>query len=122
MFFKAYNKNMKAKIKVWLEKDGKQVLGEGRIKLLKTIENLGSLKKAVEELGYSYRYAWGIIKKLEKRMNRQLIISHKGGAHGGDSHLTDYGKNLIEKFEKYKKEIKTENKKIFRRYFEDDEL
>jgi len=113
---------MKAKIKIWLEKDGKQLLGEGRIRLLKTIEDKGSLKKAVEKLGYSYRYAWGIIRKLEKRMEKKLIISHKGGAHGGDSRLTEYGKKLIEKFDKYKEEIKQENEKIFRRYFKDDEF
>jgi len=122
VFYKAYNINMKAKIKIWLEKDGKQLLGEGRIRLLKTIEDKGSLKKAVEKLGYSYRYAWGIIRKLEKRMEKKLIISHKGGAHGGDSRLTEYGKKLIEKFDKYKEEIKQENEKIFRRYFKDDEF
>ncbi|TYB31830.1 MAG: LysR family transcriptional regulator [Candidatus Mcinerneyibacterium aminivorans] len=113
---------MKAKIKVWLEKDGKQLLGEGRIRLLETVDKKGSLKKAVEELGYSYRYAWGIIRKLEKRIGEKLIISHKGGAHGGDSHLTEYGKKVIRKFKKYKEEIKRENNKIFRRYFKDDEL
>ena len=113
---------MEGKVKIWLEKDGKQVLGEGRYQLLKEIEANGSLKKAAENLNYSYRYAWGAIKKLEKRLGKDLIISHKGGAHGGDSHLTEFGKKLLSKFDKYKSEIKKSNKKIFRRYFKDDKF
>ena len=114
-----YNKPMKGNCKVWLEKDGKDIFGGGRIKLLLAIDRLGSLKKAAEELGYSYRFAWGKIKDMEKRLGNPLVVSHKGGYHGGDTVLTDYARNLLNRFIKYEEEMKRINDTVFRRYFDD---
>lgn len=89
---------MKPTIKLWLEIEGKAVGGEGRIELLQTIEDEGSLNKAAKSLGMSYRHAWGIIKKLEERLNLELVKSKKGGTGGGGSKLTDQGRKLVKKY------------------------
>ncbi len=113
---------MEPGIKVWLEKDSQHIIGGGRYKLLKTIREEGSLKKAAEKLGYSYRYAWGNIKKIEERLGERLIISHKGGSHGGDSKLTEHAERLLELFEEYQKAMKELSVTVYERIFKDDKL
>lgn len=109
---------MKGNIKIWINKTGQHVLGEGRYILLKKIEETHSLHKAAIELKYSYRYAWGTIKKMEMLLSNQLIISKKGGAHGGESLLTEYAVLLLKKFEEYQNEMHRLNDEVYTRIFE----
>ena len=60
-------------LKLWLQQENKILLGLGRAQLLKKIEELGSLKKAAEHLGMSYRAAWGRIKRTEEAMGFALL-------------------------------------------------
>lgn len=43
----------------------------------------------------SYRHAWGIIKEMEKISGKQILESKRGGAEGGGSELTEFGKSLL---------------------------
>ena len=47
------------KSKIWIESNGKILLGEGRVQLLKAIKETGSLSKAAKKLKMSYKKAWG---------------------------------------------------------------
>ena len=60
-------------LKLWLQQENKILLGLGRAQLLKKIGELGSLKKAAEDLGMSYRAAWGRIKRTEEAMGFALL-------------------------------------------------
>ena len=52
----------------------------------------------------SYRHAWGIIKKIENRINMPLLYTRKGGRFGGGgAELTPTGRELIKSFMKIKK-------------------
>ena len=62
-------------LKLWLQHENKILLGLGRVQLLKKIGELGSLKKAAESLGMSYRAAWGRIKRTEEAMGFALLES-----------------------------------------------
>ncbi|PKK86570.1 MAG: hypothetical protein CVT48_00485 [Thermoplasmata archaeon HGW-Thermoplasmata-1] len=84
--------------KLWLEIDGEPVIGEGRAKLLETIEELGSLNKAAETLGMSYRHAWGIIKHMSEVLGDEIVVSARGGEGGGGTRLSDAGKALLSEF------------------------
>ena len=48
---------MEIKFKCWLEKDGEVLVGNGKVGLLKRIDELGSIQRAAEEKGMSYRHA-----------------------------------------------------------------
>lgn len=89
---------MEPEIKLWLQKGEESIGGEGRIKLLEEIKEENSLKKAAEQLGMSYRHAWGIIKELEEKLGQEVIESEKGGSQGGGSNLTEKGLKLINKY------------------------
>ena len=71
--------------KLWMETDEGYVFGPGVYRLLKAINKTGTLKGASQELGMSYRYAWGLIKKAETKLGESLINASKGGRLGGGS-------------------------------------
>ena len=98
---------MKVRIKIWLESDGQNVLGDGRLKLLKAIEETGSINAASEKMGLSYRHAWGQIQKLEKRLDMKLVEPKTGGKGGGGTKLTENAKRFLSDFEEVRCEIDT---------------
>lgn len=91
---------MKLQSKVWLTKDKKPIIGTGRALLLQLILQQGSISQAAQEMGMSYRTAWGKIKAMEKRLGYPIVQSRTGGGGGGFTLLTQEGKDLLKKYEK----------------------
>ena len=90
---------LKPAYKLWLETGEGYVFGSGPLRLLQKIEEVGTLSGAAEALGMSYRHAWGVIKKIEKRIGEPLLETHKGGKlGGGGAQLTETGRELIKEF------------------------
>ncbi len=90
------------RVHVWMETEDGVFFGTGRAILLEMIDRCGSLKKAAEELGMSYRAAWGKIKKTEEIVGEPLIekISNKEGYR-----LTPFGKEVKLRYQKWFNEI-----------------
>lgn len=85
--------------KLWLETEEGYVFGQGALDLLQKIQELGTLSRAAEDLGMSYRHAWGLIKKIEGRIGEPILFTHKGGRlGGGGARLTPSGRRLIREF------------------------
>jgi 8-oxo-dGTP diphosphatase len=95
------------KSKNWIEKDGRFIIGEGRATLLKHILEFESLTRAAEEMGMSYRHAWGILREMSEAMGKEIVHSERGGAEGGKTVLTPEGEKLLEDFEKKNGTIQT---------------
>lgn len=92
--------------KVWLETDDGYVFGPGVYSLLKKVTETGTLKEAASDLGMSYRYAWGLVRKAEEKLGEPLIIAHKGGrSGGGGATLTERGKQFIEEFQQLREQM-----------------
>lgn len=89
----------KIKSRIWIESKNNVFLGEGRIQLLKAIENTGSLSKASKTLNLSYKKAWHLLDSINKSGKKAATINNKGGKGGGGAQLTDYGKSLIIAFD-----------------------
>ena len=87
------------KSRIWIETDGKTLLGEGRVALLRAIEETGSLSKAARSLNMSYKKAWNLIDTVNKRADMPVIETNIGGKDGGGATLTDYGRKLISIFD-----------------------
>jgi molybdate transport system regulatory protein len=95
-------------IKFWLEFDNKSILGSGWAELLDRIEKNeeGSLTSAAKECGYSYKYAWNILKRIEKRTGMSIVKTGKGGRGGGGwVKLNEWGEYLLKIYREYSKEI-----------------
>jgi molybdate transport system regulatory protein len=108
---------MDIKYKVWLEKDGEVVVGNGKVGLLKIVSDLGSIQKAAEKMGMSYRHAWGMIQKIEKRSGFKLVETQVGGKEGGGAQLTLQGKELLNQYSAFRKGLDEAVESKFRRYF-----
>jgi len=92
--------------KLWLETEEGYVFGPGVFSLLNRIEEKGTLKEAARDLGMSYRYAWGLIKRAEETLGESLISATKGGRLGGGStEVTELGRRLVEDFERLRDTI-----------------
>lgn len=89
----------KIKSRIWIESKNKVFLGEGRIKLLKAINETGSLSKAAKSLNLSYKKAWTLMDSVNKSAKKPVTINSIGGKGGGGAKLTDYGKSLIIAFD-----------------------
>lgn len=70
---------MNLSAKLFLENNGNYVLGPGRLELLRSVAELGSLRKAAQKLGMSYRWAWGRLKDSEKSLGVSLLTGDSGG-------------------------------------------
>ena len=88
--------NIEANFRFWLQAKGTGLsFGEGRWRLLKMIDETGSLKSASERLGVSYRKAWGDLKKTETLFDCKLVHRERGGSDGGNMKLTEAGEKLL---------------------------
>lgn len=94
--------NIKFNYKIWLStQDDKGILGDGKWKILKAIEEHGSLKAATEHLGLTYRRTWGDLKEIENILGFNLLDKSRGGKDGGQTQLTPEGKKLVAAFDNF---------------------
>jgi len=88
---------MEIKAKFWIENKGEVVLGGGKTALLLAVDRFGSIQRAADELGMSYRHAWGVIKKIEQRAGIKIVDTKLGGKDGGGAQLTQQGKVFVDR-------------------------
>ena len=81
---------------LWLESGESVYFGMGRVMLLDKIEEHGSLRKAAEDMGMSYRAAWGKLKATEEILG--LVLVESSGTRRGGCRLTADGRRIREKF------------------------
>ncbi len=96
----AVNSSLKIKSRIWIETENGMFLGNGRVRLLKAILETGSLSAAAKSLEMSYKKAWNLIDSINKNAAEVVVQKTVGGKAGGGATVTEYGKTLIQKFEK----------------------
>lgn len=91
----------KPSCKVWIEYNGKPVLGKGGAEILKAIAKDQSISKAAEKLSMSYRYVWNYLQKIQKAVEAPIVETFRGGkAGGGGAKLTALGQSLLEEYQR----------------------
>lgn len=91
--------------------------GPGVVLLLEKIKENNSIRKAAFEIGMSYSKAWTIIRRAEKNLGFELLVSKIGGADGGGATLTENGDKMVSSFREYEKEVFNFSDKKFENYF-----
>jgi len=84
--------------RIWIEKDGTAFLGNGRIRLLESINKEGSINKAAKSLGMSYKRAWHMVDAMNTLSDKPLVEKLTGGSGGGGTNLTEKGQQIIREF------------------------
>ncbi|MGY5861016.1 MAG: LysR family transcriptional regulator [Candidatus Thorarchaeota archaeon] len=106
--------NLKPNYKLWLEQDGQYVFGLGAYNILKSIHEAGTITEGAKTLGMSYRYAWGVIRKIEITLGVKLLETYKGGnVGGGGARVTEHGLKLMKMFD----DARDAGNKAFRKDF-----
>jgi len=84
--------------KVWLEKDGKLLMGWGRATLLERIDQLGSISAAAKSMNLTYRNAWLWVEAMNRLAQVPLVEKSSGGALGGYARLTEEGRRVVAEY------------------------
>jgi molybdate transport system regulatory protein len=82
-------------------------LGPGKVELLETIEQTGSLRQAAQTLGMSYRRAWLLLDALNRSFSEPSAVASVGGQGGGGARLTTFGSELVKHYRAAAKSIET---------------
>ncbi|HTQ37667.1 MAG TPA: molybdate ABC transporter substrate-binding protein [Pirellulales bacterium] len=83
-------------VRVWIERHGQAVLGQGRAELLDAIGRQQSITAAAKTVGISYRKAWTMIQEINQAAGEPLVKAAVGGTKGGGATLTPRGRFAVD--------------------------
>ena len=109
---------MKAVTKItFLDDNDEKFFGEGPARLLRAVEETGSLRAAAISMGMAYTKALKLIRNAENALAFPLIRRSTGGKDGGGSCLTQEGKEWLQRYEDYRDACKQANSKLYLEFF-----
>ncbi|MBS6195399.1 MAG: NTP transferase domain-containing protein [Clostridiales bacterium] len=89
-------------------------------RLLRLVEELGSLSKACAYTGISLNKGRTIISTIEQQMGHPVLETQQGGKNGGYSHLTEEMKVLMSRYDGFSREADGFLQQLFEKYFISD--
>lgn len=102
---------------MFLDDDNEKFFGEGPYRLLRSVEETGSLRKAAISMNMAYTKALKLLQNAEKNLGYKLLDRVTGGHDGGGSRLTAEGKEWLDKYEKFSRECMENNQKLYEKYY-----
>ena len=81
--------------KHWIELDGRFVIGEGGAELLQAVDRRGSLAEGARQIGWSYRHAWGYIRRAEEILGVALVATKAGKGSARGTVITDVARDIV---------------------------
>lgn len=102
---------------IFVDDDNEKFFGEGPYRLLRTVEETGSLRAAANKMGMSYTKALKLINNAEEELNIKFLTRVVGGKSGGGSILTQEGREWLDKYEKYRDACLKENERLYEEYY-----
>ena len=79
--------------------------GPGVRTLLEWIREEGSVRDACEKMGLSYSKGRKMLDRAEKELGYTIVERSPGGKNGGGARVSDEGLKLLEKYERFEKEL-----------------
>jgi molybdate transport system regulatory protein len=104
-----------------LRANGRLLVGRERITLLEAVVKHGSITKAAEAAGFSYKTAWDAVNAINNLLPRPAFITHTGGPRGGGAEVTEEGRRLISIFRRLEEKLGCISERIAAEGLEDDE-
>lgn len=109
---------MKAVTRIlFLDQEGNKFFGEGPFRLMKGVEETGSLHAAAADMGMAYTKALKLMKNAEKALGFPLTSRAAGGSGGGGSRLTKEGKEWMDRYEAYRDACVQANRQLYLEFF-----
>lgn len=104
---------------IFLDENNEKFFGEGPYRLLKLVNEVGSLKKASETMGMAYTKALKLLNNSERVLGFKLTERTTGGSRGGGSHLTQQGFDWLNKYEAYRDACVKANEELYSKFYND---
>lgn len=112
---------MKSVSRIYIVDDkNEKVFGEGPYRLLKAVQQEGSLRAAAIHMGMAYTKALRILRRAEEAFGEDLTTRVIGGSNGGGSSLTPYAQQLLTRYERYRSACEEANRALFEQYFKNE--
>ncbi len=73
-------------------------LGPGKVAILESIRDGGSISEAARKLRMSYRSAWMLVDSMNGLFRTPVVTTTLGGRGGGSATLTEFGADLIRRY------------------------
>jgi molybdate transport repressor ModE-like protein len=80
---------------VFLSIGSRNIIGELEARMLRSIDQTGSLSLAARTLDLSYPFVWNTISRIERAVNQKIVARERGGQKGGRAELTNQGRDLL---------------------------
>ena len=96
----------------FLDENGEKFFGEGPFRLLRLVEETGSLRCAAASMGMAYSKALKLVSQAEKALGFPLAQRSVGGKDGGGSTLTPEGRAWLQAYEAYRDACMEENRPL----------
>jgi len=73
-------------------------LGPGKVQVLESIRDGGSISEAARGMKMSYRSAWLLVDSMNSLFRKPVVNTTLGGRGGGSATLTDFGADVIRRY------------------------
>ena len=75
-------------------------IGPGKIQLLESIAECGSISAAGRAMKMSYKRAWDLVDEINRICGKTAVERQTGGRNGGGAALTPFGISLVTRYRK----------------------
>jgi|SRR5580700_8660449 molybdate transport system regulatory protein len=83
-----------ARIRISIVFDSGARIGPGKVKLLESIRDTGSISAAAREMGMDYKRAWMLLDSINQAFTEPVTDAASGGPKGGGAVLTPFGAEI----------------------------
>jgi molybdate transport system regulatory protein len=73
-------------------------LGPGKVQVLESIRDRGSISEAARGMKMSYRSAWLLVDSMNSLFRKPVVHTTLGGRGGGSATLTTFGADVIHRY------------------------
>lgn len=112
------NSELGVKTKIILTKNA-DFFGPGLFHLLQYIDEEGTIHAASKKMGMSYSKCWKLLNRAEEQAGFAFLDRYNGGPHGGNSRITEEGREFMKRYEALLEEMKEMSRKTFEKYFKE---
>jgi molybdate transport system regulatory protein len=83
-------------LRLYLSSD--RPLGPGKITILESIRDGGSISEAARGMSMSYRSAWLLVDSMNSQFKKPVVSTTLGGHGGGSATLTNFGAEVVRRY------------------------
>jgi len=105
------------KLRVWIVFGKRLKFGDGRARLLESIDTRGSLQQAAAEFDMSYRNAWGYLRELETAAGFKFVERASTGSARRGMRLTPAAREFLKCYRAFQRGLDTAASRSFTRAF-----